>query len=274
MTLDVLGVGAGESASVRMQRPALVVTLEAASVEATAGGLRAVVDRTACLVAPRRSVLSLAGSTPANRVVVLGFGDEVLGEVVRRYGRLGVERARLDRWLARPETLPRTVWVHEIVHRYAFEREALGEHDNLATRFLEEEIVKEVYFLFRDRDAGAERASMGQKYSAPVERAIAWIEAHLFEPCGMRELARRAGASESTLLRSFRHELACTPGDYWRTRRLDEARVMLRSGGASVAEVALRAGYVNPTSFAAAFQKRFGQPPSTERRRLPTKRAP
>jgi AraC-like DNA-binding protein len=232
------------------------------------------VDRTACLVAPRRSVLVVGGETPANRVVVLGFGEEVLADVVERYGALGVERARFDRWLTHAETLPRTVWVHEIVHRYVFEREALGEHDNLATRFLEEEIVKEVYFLFRDRDGGADRASMGHRYSAPVERAVAWIEAHLFEPCGMRELARRAGASESTLLRSFRKELACRPGEYWRTRRLDEARVMLRSGTASVAEVAVKAGYGNPTSFAAAFQKRFGEAPSMQRRRLPTKRAP
>ena len=31
-----------------------------------------------------------------------------------------------------------TVWIHEIVHRYVFERYALGERDNLATRFLDE----------------------------------------------------------------------------------------------------------------------------------------
>lgn len=273
-TLAVMAVVAREPVTLRLPRASLVVTLETASVEASVAGQATVIDRTGFLVLPRRTSVTLRSRTPSNRVAVLGVGDALVSSVARRYAKLGFDRARLERWLAGPELLPRTVWVHEIVHRYVFEREALGEHDNLATRFLEIEILKEVYYLFRDRDEGAERASLGQRYSAPVERAVAWIEAHLFEPCGVRELARRSGASESTLLRSFRRELGCRPGEYWRTRRLDEALVLLRSGRYSVAEVAARAGYVNPTSFGHAFRQRFGRPPSEHRLRRPTKRAP
>jgi AraC-like DNA-binding protein len=274
MTLSVAGVIAREPSRLRLARPSLVATLEASSVEVLVGSQRIVVDRTGCLVVPRRTSVTLSSRTPATRVALLGFGDALVAAVARRYAKLGLDRARLERWLARPELLSRTVWVHEIVHRYVFERHALGENDNLATRFLEIEILKEIYFLFRDRDEGADRASAGQKYSPALERAIAWIEAHLFEPCGLRELARRSGASESTLLRSFRRELGCRPGEYWRTRRLDESLVMLRAGRYSVAEVAARAGYDNPTSFGYAFRARFGRPPSGFLRKRPTKRAP
>ena len=174
----------------RLSRPSLVLSLEASTVDVAASGHRLVVDRTGCLVLPQRTLVTFRSKTPSNRVVVLGFGEVLIGAMTRRYSKLGVDRARLERWLRRVELLARTVWVHEIVHRYVFEREALGEHDNLATKFLEVEILKELYFLLRDRDDGAERGSAGQKYSAPVERAVAWIEAHLFEPCGLAPLGR------------------------------------------------------------------------------------
>jgi len=272
--LGVHGVGATERVVAKLLRPSLMLTLEASSVEAHAQGGHFVVDRTSCLVVPARTTLRLASKTPANRVAVLGFDGALFAAVERRYRKLGLDAGRLERWLSRAASLPRTVWVHEIVHRYVFERHVLGVSRNLATRFLEIEILKEIYFLFRDRDAGSERAIASQRYSPPVERAVAFIEAHLFEPCGVAELARRAGASESTLLRSFHRELGVRPGEYWRTRRLDEALVLARAGGWSVAEIATRVGYDNPTSFGHAFRMRFGRPPSDFVRKTRTRRAP
>jgi AraC-like DNA-binding protein len=166
------------------------------------------------------------------------------------------------------------VWIHEIVHRYVFERYTLGEEENLATSFLEAEILKEVYFLFRDRDAGADRAARVFERSACIERAVAYVEAHLFERCNVAALASHAHASESSLLRSFRRELGCTPGVYWRGRKLDEALVHLRAGRQSVNEIALEVGYENPTAFAYAFRRRFGKAPSSFRLRRPVRPAP
>ena len=245
MSLGVSGIVVGEPLPLgRLSRPSLVVPLETSTVEvsiamaANTSSRTSVLDCTSFLVVPRRASVTLRSRTPSNRVVVLGVDDTLVSRVEHRYRRLGLDRSRLDGWLSEPALLSRTVWVHEIVHRYVFERHALGEHDNLATRFLENEILKEVYFLFRDRDdEGSDCESAGQKYSHPVERAVAWIEAHLFERGDLTEVARRCGASGSTLLRSFQRELGCAPGEYWRTRRLEEAMVLLRTGRYSVAEV-------------------------------------
>lgn len=275
MTLEVHGVVARELLTVRLARPSLVVSLEASTVEASADGARHVVDRTGLLLVPKRTALRVKSATPANRLAFLGFDDTLLAAVVRRYAKLGMSRARLDGWLAQGVALlPRTVWVHEIVHRYVFERHVLDEHDNLATRFLEVEILKELYYLFRDRDDGKDRASIAHQYSVPVERAVAYIEAHLFEPSNLDLLAKKSGASVSTLLRSFQRELGCRPGEYWRTRRLDEALVLLRSGRSSIAEIAAKVGYENPTSFGHAFRQRFGRPPTTFQPARPTRQAP
>jgi len=276
VSLAVLPVPARDVVDVgRVARPSIVVPLEAAAVDVGIARRTLLLDRSGFLVAPRRTSMTLRTRMPATRVALLGFGERLFVDVPRRYRRLGLVRARLEGWLGELTILPRTVWVHEIVHRYVFEREALGTRDNLATHFLETEILKEVYFLFRDRDdEGAERETMGQRHSAPVERAIALIEADLFGDIDVKRLARRCGASESTLLRSFRRELDVTPGAYWRMRRLDEAMVLLRAGRYSIAEIAVRTGYEKSTSFGLAFRKRFRSPPSAFLRRRPTKRAP
>lgn len=256
-SLAVHGVIAGEPFALRIAEPTIVFTIE--SAVASAGTFT--LDRSGVLVASVAHLIVEAATT--SRIAAFGFGA-VVGAVEREYAELGFDRKKLDRWLRRPSLLPRTVWLHELLHRYVFERHALGKAANLAIEFLEIEIAKEIYFLFRDRESGDERATIVRVHSPAVERALRYVEAHLTDDVDVRAMARVAGASASTLLRQFRSEIGCSPGAYWRNRKLDEALLWLR-GGRSVAEVASRAGYENPTAFGYAFRRRFGRPPSTFR---------
>jgi AraC-like DNA-binding protein len=267
--LAVLGLVADETVTFATKLPSLVLTIESSVARMRSTTL----DRSCCLIVPARTSLALTTPSAASRVAVVGFRDALLAAVEREYKPLGFDRVRFERWLRKPAVLPRTVWVHELVHRYVFERHALGIADNLAVRFLEIEIAKEIYFLFRDRASGAERATIVRDHSQPVDRALRHIDAHLFDECSMAALARHAGASTSTLLRAFRSEVGCSPGAYWRNRKLDEALMALRSGR-SVADVATRVGYENPTAFGFAFRRRFGRPPSAFRPRGRARAAP
>jgi AraC-like DNA-binding protein len=274
VTLMVMGVGRRERQALRLDTPGLLVTLEASVARVSHRGLDLTLDRSGCLVVPRKTEVTLRTPSPTTRVVLLRFHEPLLSRVVKTYAKHDVHRARLEGFLARLELLPRTVWIHELVHRYVFERLTFDQHDNEATRFLETEILKEVYFLFRDRDAGADRATAVRQLGPLAKRAVAYIEAHLFERCDVREVARHAGASESTLLRSFRREVGCTPAVYWRSRKLDESLVLVRAGSQSVAEIATRIGYDNPTAFGFAFRRRFGAPPTGFRPSRPVRPAP
>jgi AraC-like DNA-binding protein len=256
--LAILALVTGDPSVVRVDRPSVIFTIEWATARCGADTL----DRSNVLITSRAAAIGTLAST--TRIGVIGFHEPLLAAVEREYRALGLERRRFDRWLRARSVLPRTTWLHEILHRYVFERHALGHHDNQATRFLEVEIAKEIYFLFRDRDLGADRATIVRAPGAPVERALRYIETHLFEPCDAAALAKIAAVSSSTLLRQFRGELGCGPGAYWRNRKLDEALIALRSGR-SVAEVATRVGYDNPTAFGFAFRRRFGRPPSAYR---------
>lgn len=240
----------------------VVFPLRTAVLELEVLGEHLLLDGTHLGVVPSGSRSILRGRSPGGRVLLATAHPPLLAAAIAQYESLGLEAARFQRWLERPQRLPRTVWVSEVVQRYLFERQACARHDNDATRFLEVELVKEVYFLLRDRDDGADRASLVQKRSVPVQRALAYVEAHLFEAPSVAALARAAGASDSTLLRAFRREVGCSPSAYWRMLRLDEAMVLLESGRYNVAEVALRIGYDNASAFTHAFQRRFGRAPS------------
>lgn len=201
-------------------------------------------------------------SSSCARIAVLAIASHLIDDVQRTYSALGFDRTGLDRWLAEVAHLPRTVWIHETVHRYVFERYVLGEVDNRATWFLEEEIVKELFYLFRAEEEGEQRATVQRKHGPTVERALQYLEEHLLERSNVAALANAIGASESTLLRAFRRELGASPSQYWKGRKLDAALDLLRSGRHGVGEVAELVGYENTTPFSNAFRARFGRKPS------------
>ena len=246
----------GESA-----RALLVLPLEASIVEVLAGALQPVVDRTSFLSVPARSFTALTARSPVARTLVLSVAPELVARVAESYAG-AVDAERLRRYLDEPQLLPRTTWVNEVCHRYLFERAECARRDNDATRFLESEMVKELYFLCHERQRDAERPSLVVGRSAMMQRALLHIEAHLFEPGVLRGLGRVCGASASTLLRGFRRELGSTPQAYVRARRLDESLLLLKSRRHTVGEIAGLVGYRNLAAFSHAFRARFGVRPS------------
>ena len=222
-------------------------------------------DRSLLATLPANTRVILSPTSANVRLAILSFSNGLFEQVEEHYASLGFDRARLKAWLSRPSLLPRTVWAHEIIHRYIFERYALQQSNNLATRFLEQEILKELFYLFRAREEGSDRATVQRKHTPIVERAISYIEEHLYARTSVAALASAVAASQSTLLRAFRRELGAAPAAYWRQRKLDAALDLLRSGRHTVAQVSETVGYENATAFSHAFRGRFGRPPSAFR---------
>lgn len=76
--------------------------------------------------------------------------------------------------------------------------------------------------------------------------------------------AGRLAVDRSTLFRRFRARYGCGPRTYLQQVRLDRARLLLRRGDGSVAEIAASCGYADPRSFARAYRSRFGVAPTGE----------
>jgi AraC-like DNA-binding protein len=255
----------GDVRKLRGHNPSLVLPFQSSPVAVTLRGLPAAtrLDETMWLLVPAGQLATLR-STDGDVSVVTLSPYPILEARMREVYRGEVEPKTIRRLLATPCVLPRTRWVHELAHRYLFERYHCRKSRNDATRFLEVEILKEWYFVRRD----SERESLGRRAHHEADdpliaRALQWIDEHLGERVTVANLARATHASESALLRAFRRALRQAPATYLRTRRLDEAMKLLRTGRMAVREVAERVGYTSFTAFSHAFRARFGEVPSS-----------
>ncbi len=245
--------------------PSLIAPLEATIV--TLNGRERLSRATLALV-PSGTAYELevpAGGTTI--VVTLGIEERERAAIVREY-RPHVDPRKLREAFGAIRVLPRTRWVDELVHRYVFERDVCGKNATKASRFLETELTKEIYFLGVEQAQERTRASVLFEGESVAARARAWLEEHLFEPFSVQALARACHASESTVLRMVKKELGAAPIAYVRRRRLEEAMLLLESGRYDVTEVATRVGYENPSAFAAAFRRELGVAPSSVRPRV------
>ncbi|MGI2902596.1 helix-turn-helix transcriptional regulator [Tolypothrix sp. VBCCA 56010] len=81
---------------------------------------------------------------------------------------------------------------------------------------------------------------------------------NLDNPPSLIELARQVGLNERKLKEGFRYCFGTTVFGYLHDYRMEQARLLLIAGQLSVKQVARVVGYASPTSFHAAFRKKFG----------------
>lgn len=92
------------------------------------------------------------------------------------------------------------------------------------------------------------------------------VDRDIVSPPSLAELSRLLGVNVTTLSRQFRLAFGDTIFGYVRNRRLEIAQMLLRNEALSIAETGFRVGFANAGAFATAYRKRFGHPPSADRR--------
>jgi AraC-like DNA-binding protein len=128
------------------------------------------------------------------------------------------------------------------------------------------ELVAETMAAVLQTDRRETRGAMLTRHDATrLQRAKAYIEAHLAEPLSVETIAREAGISASGLQRLFRVAESRSVFDYVRNARLQLAFSAISRGEASVQEASATAGYASAANFATAFRRRFGLVPTAVR---------
>ena len=102
-------------------------------------------------------------------------------------------------------------------------------------------------------------------YAERLLCALAFIESHLEQPIQLKDLADAASLSAYHFHRVFRLQMGETVKAYIERLRLSRARQQLRFSQQSVADIATGSGYMNPETFARAFQRNFDQTASNFR---------
>jgi AraC family transcriptional regulator, regulatory protein of adaptative response / methylated-DNA-[protein]-cysteine methyltransferase len=98
-----------------------------------------------------------------------------------------------------------------------------------------------------------------------VERARAWLEAHLDEPVTLAELGEAVGLSPWYLQRTFKRLTGLTPKEYASARRLERLKTQLKKGD-DVTTATYEAGYGSGSRVYEQSDARLGMTPATYRR--------
>jgi transcriptional regulator GlxA family with amidase domain len=118
------------------------------------------------------------------------------------------------------------------------------------------------FWLIADRGAlQAPYASMVRTLphaDAAIESAQAWVAENYSAENPVAEMIERAGLPATTFARRFRNATGQTPLDYVQTMRIEEAKQMLETTDAPVAEIGLEVGYSDAASFRRLFKRRAG----------------
>ncbi|HEU5443804.1 MAG TPA: helix-turn-helix domain-containing protein, partial [Steroidobacteraceae bacterium] len=97
-------------------------------------------------------------------------------------------------------------------------------------------------------------------------QVISLMERALDEPMELREMARRANISVRQVERLFREHIGSSPKSFYLDLRLAKARTLLRRTLGSLRTIALECGFGSPSHFCHAYKRRYGIPPTHERR--------
>lgn len=92
-----------------------------------------------------------------------------------------------------------------------------------------------------------------------VERFECWARRQLAKGFSLAEAASAAGTSERTLARRLQSVLGKTPLSYFQDLRVEHAVHLLRTGNASVDQVAAQVGYSDGVSLRALLRRKLGR---------------
>ncbi len=98
-----------------------------------------------------------------------------------------------------------------------------------------------------------------------ITDAQIWIAENYAVENPVAEMAQRSGLPGTSFARRFRNATGKSPMDYVQAVRIEEARQMLESSDAPVAEVGEEVGYADTASFRRLFKRRTGLSPSEHR---------
>ncbi len=104
--------------------------------------------------------------------------------------------------------------------------------------------------------------------STLIEDTISYIEAHISEELCINDLAKHVAVSKFHFSRVFKKETGYTVQEYITKARITNAKVLLKSTGLSLKEIAFRCGFSNASSFSNAFKRNAAMTPGKFRKTI------
>jgi AraC family transcriptional regulator len=109
---------------------------------------------------------------------------------------------------------------------------------------------------------GTVMESLAPKMDPRLQRAVTLAEEKLNTDLSLADLAKEAGMSPFHFTRSFKRATGLPPHQFLATRRVERAKILLKSTQLPIVEIAYRVGYENVSHFSHLFKRVTGGTPS------------
>lgn len=105
-----------------------------------------------------------------------------------------------------------------------------------------------------------------KNYSQETALLKEYIDNHVTRNITLKELGDMVYLSESQIIRIFKRDLGITPYEYILSLKMEQAKLMLRSTGLMVKEIAFQLGFCDEHYFTYLFKQRMGKTPTGYRK--------
>lgn len=153
-----------------------------------------------------------------------------------------------------------------LIHKYIegllfyFENPTLVNEDILILK------LKEIVLLLaQTKDAGNIQVILSQLFSPATYSFKQIIEANIFEPASIEELARKTNLSVSSFKREFSKVYNDSPASYIKAKRLEKAADLLRISDNRISDIAFDCGFNDLANFTKSFHDKYKISPSNYR---------
>ncbi|SHH74784.1 transcriptional regulator, AraC family [Chryseobacterium oranimense] len=156
-----------------------------------------------------------------------------------------------------------------LIHKYIegllfyFENPALVNDEILILK------LKEIILLLsQTQEAETIQAILSQLFSPTSYTFKQIIEAHLFSPVSIEELAQKTNLSVSSFKREFKKLYDNSPASYLKTKRLERAAELLLISGERISNIAFECGFNDLANFTKSFHDKYNTSPTHYRSKV------
>lgn len=202
---------------------------------------------------PDQVFLRLSGETHAIRFAASGgraFCIHVMPVGVKRLGGYGVDLSN--------RSAPRGGVVVQLA-RLLFEQ--LRRND-ITSRLTIEGLILEIFADLTQ----PERADQPSHRFRWMSKAVDFLHANCSRSISLDQVAQAAEVHPVHFARSFRQVHGCTPGEYLRRLRIDDACTKLIISDISMTDLAIESGFADHSHFSHSFRRQLGMSPTTYRK--------
>lgn len=129
-------------------------------------------------------------------------------------------------------------------------------------------LLREIHFrmLFEGHGGMLRSLARPDSHESRINRAILKLQKDYAEPIAVQDLAELAGMSASSFHEHFKAVTAKTPLQFLKDLRLLIAQQKLSTSVEQVSTIAFEVGYESIAQFSREYARKFGYPPSQERK--------